>query len=128
MKNIIFMLVLSIFLNSCTNQTQISEKSHIGYWSGYDSDNSSISLELKEDGTAKISANGSTYDLTYKIDYSQKPIQLDLFPKEGQPMLGIIEFVSDKMMKHCINFSGDNKRFSSVEEAGIKNCINFEKK
>lgn len=146
MKNlIVFKLLFVLFLASCNNKTQLSKDAHLGFWSGYDSDNKLVTLQLNSDGTAKLTTDNNTLDsnfqindismeLRYLIDYTQNPIQLDLIIKEKESgknhivWEGIVDFISEKMFKYCLNFSDNDERFKSIDEAGTKNCINFEKK
>ncbi len=146
MKNLsILKFLFIIFLFACNKNSELSKEAHLGFWSGYDSDNVLVTLQLNPNGTAELTTNNNTLgsnfqldnmsvELRYFIDYSQNPIQLDLIIQEketGKKHLvweGIAEFSSDKMFKLCLNFSNSDKRFKSVEEAGIKNCIDFEKK
>ncbi len=96
MKNlIVFKLLFVLFLASCNNKTQLSKDAHLGFWSGYDSDNKLVTLQLNSDGTAKLTTDNNTLDsnfqindismeLRYLIDYTQNPIQLDLIIKEKE--------------------------------------------
>lgn len=141
---VIFSFVVIVF--GCNSKrTPISESAHIGFWSGYDSENALVTLQLNQDGSAKLTTNNNTLDnnfqidnvpveLRYSIDYSHNPIQLDLIVQEkesGKKYIvweGIAEFVSEKTLKHCLNFADNDQRFQNIEEAGPKNCVTFEKK
>jgi len=84
---------LSFLLIQCerTRHTQ-----HIGEWSGVDSIGTVGNLVFEKNGTGKITQGDTSATCKYTIDYSKRPIWLDIILTEnGQevPMKLIVEFL-----------------------------------
>lgn len=111
----------------------------IGKWEGSSSFGDSISYEFKEDHTVIWIVHKPTFPgpvtARYSVDYSAKPIQLDMFEFSFEPLkdikfIGIVEFLSPTKMKmdgirveaggsreRPKEFTNDAIEFSKVETA-----------
>ncbi len=80
----------------------------IGKWEGGSSFGDSITYEFKEDNSVIWVVHRSTFPgpitARYSVDYSTKPIHLDMFDFTFEPLkdikfIGIVEFLSPTKMK-----------------------------
>lgn len=146
MKKLLIVIAGFSIISCSSGGGKISDKAHIGKWSGLDSDGKQVNIELKEGNKAVLDlgpgeepldddfvVNDVHYELIYFIDYNQKPIQLDLILKQKdsdtkETWEGIAEFTNESNFKLCSNFKpNDTNRFKSMEETTPKDCITLKK-
>ena len=97
-------MLIPILLISCSNSDHVQEflQPHIGKWFGVDSTGTKATIIFKEDGTGSIEFNNDLYGFNYVIDYSKKPVWLDLiYTREGKPFRAklIVKFLDNKRLK-----------------------------
>jgi len=99
-------LSLLMLLLLCGNAK--AQEEVIGKWEGHSPDGDRISYEFKEDNsvTWNLDKPGFPGPVTarYSVDYSTKPIQIDMFEfsfesLKGVRFIGIVEFISPKKIK-----------------------------
>ena len=102
----IAVLGLLIFLLLCSSAT--AQEEIIGKWEGESTFGDKLSYEFKEDNTVVWILDKPTFPgpitARYSVNYSTKPVQLDMFefsfePLKGIKFIGIIEFLSPTEMK-----------------------------
>lgn len=113
----------------------------VGKWVG-EKDGDKGALIFDKDGYISMEENGQTFggkgfvdgnetfDYTYKIDYSKKPIEFDLVntriipSKEVRTNLAIIEIINNDKIKICFNVDGTDVRPTEFTE---ENTVYFTK-
>lgn len=134
----ILLIVFIIILQNCS---YITDK-HIGEWKGTDKGKTS-SLILDENNHATLISENSVLGgeefeiegikatMKYEIDYSKKPIWLDLVfyeqgkPKEKGRMKGIVRFITNNKIEYRLAFSGD--RYDNFDSDDKENTIVLDK-
>ncbi|MFH1349512.1 MAG: hypothetical protein ABII26_01120 [Pseudomonadota bacterium] len=107
MKTYLFsalLLALSLLLNSCEGkgQTRYSRQPHLGVWEDVGFEGRKATLVFKENGTGTLLFDFQLYDFRYIIDYSKKPVWLDLiYTREGMPYRAkvIVKFLDLNRLK-----------------------------
>lgn len=77
------------------------ESSLIGVWKGAHGKDELV-FEFMKDGVFTLSGEGNKMSGTYKVDFSTKPISLDLTMKMGEELstrLTIIEFLNENQIR-----------------------------
>lgn len=100
----VILLAISVLLISCGNrdQTQPYYQPHIGLWEDIGATDKKTVIVFRENGTGTISFDYQVSDLKYVIDYSKKPVWLDLiYSREGKPYRAkmIVQFLDNNQLK-----------------------------
>ena len=140
MKKRILIILIVGFITSCNSQEKTSDFNIVGKWksedySGYGyfyfTESGFAGFEFEKVKMDSIfSRNGENYNLTYKINYNSKPINLDLLiqnikRKKGMKMLGMIKILNNNEIlfargegnkERPLNFLGEETiKFKRVE-------------
>ena len=132
-KSLISVLVfiaflLGVFLFPPETESQ-KPMSVVGTWAGYDQTDWQVMLIFRADMTLRVMLREFTWDTPYIIDYSKKPVSIDIDDFESEeitgvnqrdyrlpeaPFLGIVSFSEDgnKMTFEGYNGKGRPERFS----------------
>jgi len=97
-------MILFAILISCNGSEKARDayKPHLGIWSGIDSSGTKATIVFKKDGTGTIEFNNENYEFKYIMDYSKRPVWLDLiYPRDGKPYRAklIVEFFDKNRLK-----------------------------
>ncbi len=100
----VILLTIYALLISCGNrdQTQPFYQPHIGLWKDIGAADKQTAIVFREDGTGNISFDYQDSDFKYVIDYSKKPVWLDLiYSREGKPYRAkmIVQFLDNNQLK-----------------------------
>jgi hypothetical protein len=105
-KNCIYIAILSLFflLPSCNfnGRAGKSYQPHIGVWEERGILEKKAVLVLREDGSGSIWFDNLRHDFSYIIDYSKRPVNLDLlYRREGKPFRArlIVKFLGMNRFK-----------------------------
>ena len=98
------LIALSLMLLSCSNGglSRHFRQPHIGVWEDVDFKGRKATLVFRENGTGTIFFDYHLYDFTYFIDYSKKPVWLDLiYSRKGKPYRAklIVKFLEINKLK-----------------------------
>ena len=94
-------LALAFLFLTCPASAVADESKLLGTWTGQHKDEE-LTFTFKSDNQFQFVSKGVSFGGTYKVDYSQTPIQLDLNMKMGdktQTSLTILEFLEDGRMR-----------------------------
>ena len=108
--------VISTLLVSC-GKTKHTE--HIGEWSGVDYTGKTGGVVFERDGTGKIIERDTSISCRYEIDYSKRPIWLDLIlTQNGKEvrMKSIIEFIEDNNKMRWRTYFDDTRPTAFLEK------------
>ena len=61
----------------------------VGRWSGRDQTNWSVTIIFRADNTLRVMLREFTWDSPYKIDYTKKPMTIDIDDFEAEPVTGV---------------------------------------
>jgi hypothetical protein len=121
-KTILFLIILS-FLG--TKSFAQDDKTLIGKWNGTDAKKETVTFIFTRDkhvslhlrgkhyGGDDFEANGIKFEMIYELDYTKKPIWIDLILTEKESKVergrtkGIIKFIDDKNAEILLNFKGN---------------------
>jgi hypothetical protein len=121
-KTILFLIILSLFGTKAISQ---DDKILIGKWIGTDSKKESVTFVFTRDkhvslhlrgkhyGGDDFEANGTKFEMIYELDFTKKPIWIDLILTEKETKVergrtkGIIKFIDDKNAEILLNFEGN---------------------
>lgn len=144
MKQIIYIqtiLVIAVFfiLQSFSNPNE----RHIGEWKGIDHTGMVSSLILDKSNNAILvqgnrvlggkdfEMNGMKLECKYEIDYSKRPVWLDIIiyksgtTQEKTRFKGIVQFITDTKIQYRVNFN--DGRYSKFDMLDKENTIVFDK-
>lgn len=140
-KKIELYLIIAFFMMlGCLNPNN----GHIGEWKGVDDEGNEINLVLDKDGyTFLMQGNqviggkdfevkGVRAECRYKIDYSKKPVWLDIVfyeqhkNKEKGRFKGIVRFITENKIEYRVDFDG-GERFDKFDMEDESNTIVLEK-
>ena len=100
----VILLAIAILPISCGNRDQTPPyyQPHIGLWEDTGAADKKTVIVFREDGTGNIAFDYQGSDFKYVIDYSKKPVWLDLiYSREGKPYRAkmIIQFLDNNQLK-----------------------------
>lgn len=100
----VILLAIAILPISCGNRDQTPPyyQPHIGLWEDIGAADKKTVIVFREDGTGNISFDYQDSDFEYVIDYSKKPVWLDLiYSREDNPYRAkmIIQFLDNNQLK-----------------------------
>ena len=138
MKKIVI-LFLTVLALSSFNTNSDSEFSIVGKWVG-EIENDKGAVVFQEDGYAffelqgkifggkEFDVNGKKGSMTYAVDYTTKPINIDVFiilsdGGESKTMLGIAEIINDDQIKLIMAFDGERPTEFEESETIIFNRV-----
>lgn len=136
-------ILFIVFFGLTVSANSFGQKTHIGTWKANDHGDIGF-VKFNEDGYAffisnndtiggaKFTQNGITAKLTYTIDYTTKPINIDLVitrldtAAEFGRMTGIVEFIGETKMKIRLNMFNSKRPVDFLPE-GNSDILIFEK-
>ena len=82
----IMLLIVSFLVVGCGEKTEDSFKPHVGIWKDLDLGRIVATVAFMKDGKGGVWFGSQYSKFEYTIDYSKKPIWLDLlYSREGKP-------------------------------------------
>lgn len=97
-------MVIFTILLSChgSEERRDAYQPHLGIWSGIDTAGIKATILFRKDGTGTIEFNDERYEFKYIMDYSKRPVWLDLiYTRDGKPYRAklIVEFIDKTRLK-----------------------------
>jgi hypothetical protein len=135
--------ILGILLFLAASVNSFGQKTHIGTWRGNDREDIGC-IKFTEKGYSFLIANNDTIGgesylqngirakLTYVIDYTSKPINIDFIVtrlndnRELRRMVGIVEFIGETKMKIRLNTFNSKRPVNFLPEGNADTMV-FEK-
>jgi hypothetical protein len=135
-KYILLAASLLVIITGCNTPSAKTTDKIIGEWKGMDkgmqvsfifdkSNNAKFIQGNNVIGGGEFVKNGKKLELKYEIDYSNKPIWLDLVVYEKGANVemgrkkGIVRFLSDNKIEYIINFSDTSRPDLNEKESSI---------
>jgi len=102
--SVVLLIILSSMFSSCVDEGQPPQfyQPHIGAWEDVNFRGRQATLVLRENGTGSILFDHQFHDFKYVMDYSKKPVWLDLiYSREGRPYRAkvIVQFLEINKLK-----------------------------
>jgi len=127
-KQLLLSLTILLFISGCAIRGIKQPQSLIGKWTGDLQNDAEFVMHFKDDKNMEGSIKGAMdfeYAAKYSVDFSAKPITMDIFDFDNEQMgdlhwVGIIKFIEKNKLLIRGNIDSQGERPTNFESEAIE--------